>query len=85
MELCRIFNKYDIFLSLTDEKAKNGYKACKIKLCSRFLFRNEIWYCAILHSISSSQIPSVTSQALHKVHFSSSIPHVFRFLRQHHR
>ena len=42
MELCRIFDKYDIFLSLTDEKVKNGYKACKIKLCSRFLFRNEI-------------------------------------------
>ena len=33
--------------SLTVEKQKNGCKASKINACSRFLFRNDMCYCAI--------------------------------------
>ena len=37
----------DIIPSLTVEKQKNGCKASKINACSRFLFRNDMCYCAI--------------------------------------
>ena len=39
---------YGIFPSLTVGKNKNGHKASKIKLCSRFLFRNDMCYILVL-------------------------------------
>ena len=32
-------------------KTKNGCKACKINACSRFLFRNDMCYCAIFFTL----------------------------------
>ena len=37
--------------SLTVEKQKNGCKASKINACSRFLFRNDMCYCAIFFTL----------------------------------
>ena len=39
------------FPSLTVEKQKNGCKASKINACSRFLFRNDMCYCAIFFTL----------------------------------
>ena len=41
----------DIIPSLTVEKQKNGCKASKINACSRFLFRNDMCYCAIFFTL----------------------------------
>ena len=41
----------DILPSLTVEKQKNGCKASKINACSRFLFRNDMCYCAIFFTL----------------------------------
>ena len=43
--------KYYIIPSLTVEKQKNGCKASKINACSRFLFRNDMCYCAIFFTL----------------------------------
>ena len=43
-------NYYNI-PSLTVEKQKNGCKASKINACSRFLFRNDMCYCAIFFTL----------------------------------
>lgn len=40
-----------IIPSLTVEKQKNGCKASKINACSRFLFRNDMCYCAIFFTL----------------------------------
>ena len=40
--------KSDMFPFLTVGKNKNGRKASKIKLCSRFLFRNDMCYIFVL-------------------------------------
>jgi len=40
-----------ILPSLTVEKQKNGCKASKINACSRFLFRNDMCYCAIFFTL----------------------------------
>ena len=45
MEVCGTFP------SLTVEKQKNGCKASKINACSRFLFRNDMCYCAIFFTL----------------------------------
>ena len=64
-ELLNIFEKYHIDAgqskqveqilkehpSLTVEKQKNGCKASKINACSRFLFRNDMCYCAIFFTL----------------------------------
>ena len=42
---------YYILPSLTVEKQKNGCKASKINACSRFLFRNDMCYCAIFFTL----------------------------------
>ena len=42
---------YDIIPSLTVGKQKNGCKASKINACSRFLFRNDMCYCAIFFTL----------------------------------
>ena len=42
---------YDALPSLTVEKQKNGCKASKINACSRFLFRNDMCYCAIFFTL----------------------------------
>ena len=41
----------EIIPSLTVEKQKNGCKASKINACSRFLFRNDMCYCAIFFTL----------------------------------
>ncbi len=41
----------DTIPSLTVEKQKNGCKASKINACSRFLFRNDMCYCAIFFTL----------------------------------
>ena len=41
-------NVCDIIPFLTVGKNKNGRKASKIKLCSRFLFRNDMCYIFVL-------------------------------------
>ena len=46
-----IFWKSDKIPSLTVEKQKNGCKASKINACSRFLFRNDMCYCAIFFTL----------------------------------
>ena len=43
--------KYGILPSLTVEKQKNGCKASKINACSRFLFCNDMCYCAIFFTL----------------------------------
>ena len=42
---------HSIIPSLTVEKQKNGCKASKINACSRFLFRNDMCYCAIFFTL----------------------------------
>ena len=46
-----VFRKYAKIPSLTVEKQKNGCKASKINACSRFLFRNDMCYCAIFFTL----------------------------------
>ena len=45
------FSIEDNIPSLTVEKQKNGCKASKINACSRFLFRNDMCYCAIFFTL----------------------------------
>ena len=45
------FDLFFIIPSLTVEKQKNGCKASKINACSRFLFCNDMCYCAIFFTL----------------------------------
>lgn len=49
-KLCGLYiiDDYAKIPSLTVGKNKNGHKASKIKLCSRFLFRNDMCYIFVL-------------------------------------
>ena len=49
--LLKIFATHSTIPSLTVEKQKNGCKASKINACSRFLFRNDMCYCAIFFTL----------------------------------
>ena len=46
-----LYRELNIIPSLTVEKQKNGCKASKINACSRFLFRNDMCYCAIFFTL----------------------------------
>ena len=59
--------------SLTVEEQKNGCKASKIKVCSRFLFRSDMCYCAIFFCLWQIYFFCLLDDASHRRFFDEFI------------